>query len=128
MTAFLPESNCEDDMRMLWIATACLCVLTTGPANLMVGQNLPAPSPPWANRMPGTGPSSSESQADRQAKIRNAYQQKQLAADAEKLLKLTTELKLQVDKSTKDTPSVDAIRKAGKIEKLAHNIEQDMRR
>ena len=113
---------------MQWIATTALATLITGPANFMVGQDLPAPSPPWAKQMPSTRTSSSESQTERQATIRNADRQKQLAADADKLLKLATDLKLQVDKTTKDTMSVDVIRKAAEIQNLARDIEQQMKR
>jgi len=113
---------------MQWIAMTGLVLMTAGPANLLVGQDLPAPSPPWAKQMPSTRTSPSESQPERQAAIRGAYRQKQLATDADKLLKLATDLKLQVDKTTKDTMSVDVIRKADEIEKLARNIEQQMKR
>jgi type VI protein secretion system component VasF len=36
------------------------------------------------------------------------------------LLKMATDLKLEVDKTTKDTLSVAVVRKAGEIEQLAH--------
>jgi hypothetical protein len=36
-------------------------------------------------------------------------------------------LKTQVDKSTKDTLSVDVIKKAEEIEKLAHSVKERMK-
>jgi hypothetical protein len=62
-----------------------------------------------------------------QAKMRNAGRQKQLVEDTQKLLALANELKTDVDKSTKDTMSLDVIRKADEIEKLAHNVKERMK-
>jgi len=62
-----------------------------------------------------------------QAKMRNTGRQKQLVEDTQKLLSLANELKADVDKSTKDTMSVDVIRKADEIERLAHNVKEKMK-
>jgi hypothetical protein len=48
----------------------------------------------------------------------------QLLADTEKLLKLSQELKAEVDKSTKDTLSLAVIKKAEEVEKLAKSIKE----
>jgi hypothetical protein len=64
---------------------------------------------------------------ERQVKMQNVDRQKRLVADAEKLLSLATDLKQQVDKSTKDTLSVDVIKKADEIEKLAHSVKERMK-
>ena len=65
--------------------------------------------------------------AEQQAKLRNDDRQKRLVADTDKLLSLATDLKAQVDKSTKDTLSVDVIKKADEIEKLAHSVKERMK-
>jgi hypothetical protein len=65
--------------------------------------------------------------ADQQEKLRNTDRQKRLVADTEKLLALATDLKAQVDKSTKDTLSVDVIKKADEIEKLARSVKERMK-
>lgn len=52
---------------------------------------------------------------------------KQIAEDTEKLLKLATDLKTEIDKTNKDTLSLVAVRKAGEIEKLARNIKDQMK-
>jgi hypothetical protein len=57
----------------------------------------------------------------------NAERKKQIADDSAKLLKLATELKTEVDKTTKDTLSLNVIRKADEIEKLAHNVKEKMK-
>lgn len=62
-----------------------------------------------------------------QAKMRNLDRQKQLVSDTEKLLALANELKADVDKSTKDTMSLDVIKKADEIEKLAHSVKEKMK-
>jgi hypothetical protein len=64
---------------------------------------------------------------EQQAKLRNNDRQKRLVADTDKLLSLATDLKQQVDKSTKDTLSVDVIKKADEIEKLAHSVKERMK-
>lgn len=62
-----------------------------------------------------------------QAKMRNVDRQKQLVLDTQKLLALANELKARVDKSNKDTMSLDVIRKADEIEKLAHSVKEKMK-
>jgi nitric oxide reductase activation protein len=62
-----------------------------------------------------------------QAKMRNLDRQKRLVEDTERLLSLANELKADVDKSNKDTLSLDVIRKADEIEKLAHNVKEKMK-
>ncbi len=52
---------------------------------------------------------------------------KRMVDDADKLLELVTELKSDVDKSTKYETSAAAIKKAADIEKLAHDLRERMR-
>ncbi|HEY6412512.1 MAG TPA: hypothetical protein VIX42_02420 [Edaphobacter sp.] len=49
--------------------------------------------------------------------------QKKLEADTDKLLALATDLKKQVDKTNKDILSVDVVKKAEEIEKLARSMK-----
>jgi hypothetical protein len=60
-------------------------------------------------------------------KLRNSERQKRLIEDTEKLLTLANELKTDVDKSSKDTLSLDVVRKADEIEKLAHSVKEKMK-
>jgi hypothetical protein len=62
-----------------------------------------------------------------QAKSRNIERQKKIVADTEKLLALATELKGDVDKSDKNMLSLDVIKKADEIEKLAHSVKEKMK-
>ena len=57
----------------------------------------------------------------------NAERKKQISDDSARLLKLATDLKAEVDKTTKDTLSISVIRKADAIEKLARNVREKMR-
>lgn len=47
--------------------------------------------------------------------------------DTDKLLALATELKQYVDKTNENVLSVDVIRKAEEIEKLAHSVREKMK-
>jgi len=57
----------------------------------------------------------------------NVERKKQISDDSTKLLKLATELKTEVDKTTKDTLSLDVIRKADEIERLARSVKEKMK-
>jgi hypothetical protein len=61
------------------------------------------------------------------AKKANQARQVELKRDTEKLLKLATELKEYVDKTSENTLSVDVVRKAEEIEKLAHSVKGKMK-
>jgi hypothetical protein len=65
--------------------------------------------------------------AERQARSRNNDRQQRLVADTDKLLTLATELKNDVSKTNKDILSVDVIKKADEIEKLAHSVKERMK-
>jgi hypothetical protein len=62
-----------------------------------------------------------------QQRMRTTERQKRLVADTEKLVALTTALKEQVDESNKDILSLDMIKKAEEIEKLARNVKERMK-
>jgi Skp family chaperone for outer membrane proteins len=61
------------------------------------------------------------------AKKANQARQADLKRDTEKLLKLATELKESVDKTSESTLSLDVIKKAEEIEKLAHSVKDKMK-
>src|SRR5579871_3974694 len=75
-----------------------------------------APPPPLIGNADGSMDSRLEHD---QAKARNADRQKQLEADTQKLVALANELQADVQKSNKDMLSLDVVRKADEIEKLA---------
>jgi len=57
----------------------------------------------------------------------NAERKRQLAEESARLLKLATDLKIEVDKTSKDTLSINVIRKADEIEKLARDVKEKMK-
>ena len=61
------------------------------------------------------------------AKQANLERQAQMKRDTEKLLKLATELKEYVDKTNESILSLDVIKKADQIEKLAHSVKEKMK-
>ena len=92
-------------------------------------------SPPQIPSLPSPQqqqPPSPEDEARRKmekdmAKKANQERQAALKRDSEKLLKLSTELKEYVDKSNENMLSVDVIKKAEEIEKLAHSVKEKMK-
>ena len=64
---------------------------------------------------------------DERIKSANELRQKRLQDDVAKLVSLTNELKTDVDKTDKDQLSLDVIKKAGEIEKLAHDVQNRMK-
>jgi hypothetical protein len=98
----------------------------------LTAQQLP-PSIPQVSQQPsppGTPDSGSgippEMQKQMQKKV-NQRRQAELKRDAERLLKLSTELKESVDKTNENVLSLDVIKKAEEIEKLAHSVKTKMR-
>ena len=57
----------------------------------------------------------------------NAERKKQISDDSARLLKLAGDLKSEVDKTSKDTLSLNVIRMADEIEKLAHSVREKMK-
>jgi hypothetical protein len=108
---------------------------STGPGSTQgSGQSsgTPSISIPQQATLPSVGPNEIPGMTDsdianRQERLRNTDRQKQLVLDTERLLALANELKVDVDKSTKNTLSLDVIRKADEIEKLAHAVKEKMK-
>lgn len=60
-------------------------------------------------------------------KKQNEQREENLKRDTEKLLELATELKQYVDKTNENTLSMDVIKKAEQIEKLAKSVKERMK-
>ena len=94
-------------------------------------QNQQQPPLPPTLQQPGGQPDSGpgippQFQKEMQRKA-NEQRQAELKRDTEKLLKLSTELKDYVDKTNSNVLSMDVIKKAEEIEKLAHSVRIKMR-
>ena len=86
--------------------------------------------PPAVNRMPTTvDQEQMQQQHSDEARIEaaNAERKKQIAEDSDKLLKMATELKEELDKTDKDTLSMSTVRKVDAIQKLVKEMKDKIR-
>jgi hypothetical protein len=91
----------------------------------------PNPSP-RLNPNPGLNPDEHDDEEHAKiekdmAKRANHERQAQLQRDTDNLLKLANELKQDVDKSNENTLSLEVVKKAEEIEKLAHSVKEKMK-
>jgi hypothetical protein len=116
-------------------ALAVLLLLITSQLSMTSLSQNPGQGPA---QIPGLGPSPGLTADDRQdeqrakmekemAKKANRERQAQLQRDTDNLLKLANELKQYVDKSNEHTLSLDVVKKAEEIEKLAHSVKEKMK-
>jgi len=116
-------------MRFQPIAwTLSLCLLFAIPAQAQTAP--PSPRPLGrADSVPATNDASEaqQQQARDLAKKANLARQALLKTDTDKLLKLAVELKDYVDKSNENVLSLDVVKKAEEIEKLAHSVKDKMK-
>jgi len=74
-----------------------------------------------------TGPNIPSQVQKEMEKRANAQRQAELKRDTDRLLKLSTELKDYVDKTNENVLSLEVMKKAEEIEKLAHSVRTKMR-
>jgi hypothetical protein len=109
------------------LATAALLAFAQDPAARNPDRSLLIPE---ANRVPDKNDQmqmQQQQQAKKNFEAANVERRKQIADDSAKLLELATELKKEVDKTDKDTLSINVIRKAELIEKLAKGVKEKMK-
>jgi hypothetical protein len=65
----------------------------------------------------------------REGMIRQANEQrhKKMLDDANRMVQLSNELKADVEKAQKDELSLEVMKKAAEVEKLAHDVQQRMK-
>jgi hypothetical protein len=86
-----------------------------------------APDPQLGPRPgPATLPGTREQMKKMQREL-SIQRQKQLKEDTAKLLRLATELKDAVDKTNEHVLSLDVVKKADEIERLAKHVKTNMR-
>ena len=111
---------------MRQLITSCLLILlicSTSRFSAPQRPTLPPLQPPANDTNPDIPP---RAQKEMEKKA-NQQRQADLKRDADKLLQLSTELKQYVDKSNQNVLSLDVIKKAEEIEKLAHSVKTKMR-
>ncbi len=110
-------------------ALACIvaAVALTGAAQSVREEAPAGTSPAVVGRSVGTDQTAVLLPRQPGAEVARAERKRQVAAQSALLLKLATDLKAEVDKTDKDTLSLDVIRKAGEIEKLARDVKGRMK-
>ena len=112
---------------LVWIVFLCVFALPSfAPSAMARPQRQNPPAPPVTAPMPDDDETHSRIAADmakRAAKERTAA----IKSDTDKLLRLSVELKQSVDKSGENVLSLDEIKKAEEIEKLAHSVNEKMK-
>ncbi len=118
----LKWSCCAATMLLFLVVPLCAQGPTTGPPSppaIIATPNLDLP----AN--PNSGP---QTQLERQAMIQmERERQVALKRDTDKLLEMATGLKQSVDRTNANILSVDVIRRAQEIEKLAKSVREKMK-
>jgi hypothetical protein len=99
--------------------------LIVGPALVSHAQR--QGSPPLPSARPEDNDVWEQQQRKQMAKLANQQRQDDIRKDAAKLLELATELKQSVDKTTENTLSLDVVKKAEQIEKLAKAVKEKMK-
>lgn len=85
---------------------------------------------PEANRLPDVNQQMEMREQQNKAQnyaAANAERRKQIADDSARLLKLAADLRAEVDNTGKDTLSLNIIRRADEIERLAHDVKEKMK-
>ena len=113
---------------MLKLLLSLSLLLNLATAGLGFGQTIHLP--PSVRQGPDTAsvPVRTQEEADRERiKKANELRQEEIKRDTEKLFQLSTELKDFVDKSNQGILSLDALKKAEQIEKLAHSVKSKLK-
>jgi hypothetical protein len=96
------------------------------PRQVQLPQDSTQPQDPQFGRDRQRDPSEEKMEHERE-KALNKQRQTNLQKDSDRLLQLATELKQYVDKTNEHTLSLDVIKKAEEIEKLARSVKDKMR-
>jgi hypothetical protein len=128
-----PEAPAPAPRPIPWMAgLAALAVVAIVTGAAQPGRQAPSLNPdrptlsPEANRLPDVN--DQMMMRDQNAKQKNfesanAERKKEIADDSARLLMLAMALKAEVDKTNKDMLSLNVIRKADEIEKLARTVK-----
>ena len=128
-----PKFDGMSDLRMAACLGAVLVAApSVGAARAQQSQTIPGTKPPGLTPIDGDRPDDSNDPMAAQQRAGRARaladdRQKHIVDETAKLLQLATELKTDVDKSSKNELSIDVVKKADDIEKLAHDVKQRMR-
>ena len=115
-------------LLFVWTLSICFVFAVSGNAQGQTGRH---PGPPVATdpglAAPVSGDENQARVARDMAKKANLERQAQLKTDTDRLLKLSQELKDYVDKSNENVLSLNVLKKAEEIEKLARSVKDKMK-
>jgi len=86
-----------------------------------------APKAPAATQIESRQDPAQKEMQDRMYKEANKKRQQDIKKDTDKLFELATELKAAVDKSNENIFSLEVVRKAEQVEKLAKKVKENMK-
>jgi hypothetical protein len=109
----------------LCLLACCAALAIAAGAGLLRGhaQSAPASATPDSEKVAGAPtPAAGQQENQPTGNAPDDPQKQQIASECADLLKMATDLKSEVGKTTKDTLSVKVVRKASEIEQLAHKV------
>jgi hypothetical protein len=113
-------------MRALQVLLLTAAMLFGSGLPCLAQEGLPPNRAPGQHRPEEKTPEEKQ-QEEQLQKARNKQRYEQLKRDSDRLLQLATELKKYVDQADENVLSLDVIRKAEEMEKLARDVKNKMR-
>lgn len=117
-------------LAALLLFVSLVCAQSRNPTPIPTNESAPPPPPVdpqfTSRRNQQRDPIEVRMEKDREKALQKERFEN-LKKDTDKLLKLANELKENVDKASKDTLSLEVIRKTEEIEKLAKSVREKMR-
>src|SRR5690348_13612870 len=110
--------------RIITVAIFTFALLSPLPQSTVHSQDIPQLGRRNSQGSDNTVPPDIRKSMEKKA---NQQRQAELKRDSERLVKLSTELKQYVDKTNENILSLDVIKKADEIEKLARSVKTKMR-
>lgn len=116
-------------MRLVALLVLCANLLVPGSGAQQSGQvsGEPHPGRGHLTGVDAVADPFEENMHEKQLKSLNELRQKRLVTDTDKLLKLATELKAEVERPDKGALPARAMTKADQIEKLAKSVREKMK-
>jgi hypothetical protein len=109
--------------KLIFVGSVVVLILVAALHN----QLAPAVRAAQFDRRPQEESQSEKEMLDRQAREANKKRQDDIRNDTEKLFQLAGELKAAVDKTNEHLLSLEVVRKADEVEKLAKRVKEKMR-
>lgn len=107
----------------LVFAAAFTCAAQDGQPAAPAGTGIPAQTQA-ASSTAGQAASEAKQTKQHQVQAADSQRKKQISDDSTQLLAMALALKAEVDKTNKDVLSLNVIRKADEIERLAHSVKE----